>query len=124
MGTTRNVAQDREACAPKRRFAPARMKKPSARDTLTQTRIDNGTIRLVAGIHPDHRHRSIRAIQKAMWPALRNARRVIPGYHILATGHLTNRRPRNDGNRLVVSVIMTWQRRAWLEEAITAADAA
>src|SRR5262249_38646255 len=91
---------------------------------LAVPRIDEDAVGLVASVHPDHRHRPIRAIQEPVRASLRDARGIAVRDLVLPPGDLANGRPGDDGDRLIEVVIMAGKGSPWLEQSVSATDSA
>src|SRR5579859_283764 len=76
---------------------------------LAECRIDEGAVRFVAGVDPDHRHRFVRAVEETVGTAFRNTGRVEVCEFVFPAGDLAGRGSVHDGDRLIKSVEVAGQ---------------
>lgn len=107
-------------------FAFCSERSPKARQRkgpFAVTGVHEDAVGLVARVHPHHRHRPVRAVEKAMRPAARNASGIAVRQRLFPPRHLANGGPGDDGDRLVELVIVAREGRPRLEQSIAATNA-
>src|SRR5439155_18647711 len=83
---------------------------------------NQGPLGFASGVDPDHRHPGIGLVNEPVRLSNRHERRIVPAYVIPVPLNQAQRRPLDDGDRLVIFVEMARERRSGLEAPVTAAN--